>query len=74
MPPPIHYVRNGEVNIAFQVVGDAPIEILMIPGWISHLAMDSGAASAATSGVPILAAELALHSGKDRQPESGSRA
>jgi len=40
MPPPIHYVRNGDVNIAYQVVGDTPIEILMIPGWISHLAMD----------------------------------
>ncbi|MGH7374112.1 MAG: adenylate/guanylate cyclase domain-containing protein [Candidatus Rokuibacteriota bacterium] len=33
-------MRNGEVSIAYQVVGDAPIDILMIPGWISHLAMD----------------------------------
>jgi class 3 adenylate cyclase len=33
-------VRNGEVSIAYQVVGDASIDILMIPGWISHLAMD----------------------------------
>lgn len=40
MPPPIRYVRNGEVSIAYQIVGDAPIDILMIPGWISHLAMD----------------------------------
>ena len=40
MPPPVHYVRNGEVSIAYQVVGEAPIDILMIPGWISHLAMD----------------------------------
>lgn len=40
MPPSIRYVRNGEVNIAYQVVGDAPNDILMIPGWISHLAMD----------------------------------
>jgi class 3 adenylate cyclase len=28
------------VSIAYQVVGDAPVDILMIPGWISHLAMD----------------------------------
>ncbi len=40
MPPPIRYVRNGEVSIAYQVVGNAPTDILMIPGWISHLAMD----------------------------------
>jgi class 3 adenylate cyclase len=40
MPPPIRYVRNAEVSIAYQVVGDAPMDILMIPGWISHLAMD----------------------------------
>jgi len=40
MPPPIRYVRNGEVSIAYQIVGDARVDILMIPGWISHLAMD----------------------------------
>ncbi len=40
MPPPIRYVRNGEVSLAYQVVGDAPLDIVMIPGWISHLAMD----------------------------------
>lgn len=40
VPPPIHYVRNGDVSIAYQVVGSAPIDIVMIPGWISHLAMD----------------------------------
>jgi class 3 adenylate cyclase len=40
MPPPIRYVRNGDVSIAYQIVGDTPIDIVMIPGWISHLAMD----------------------------------
>ena len=40
MPPPITYVRNGEVNIAYQVVGDGPHDVLTIPGWVSHLALD----------------------------------
>lgn len=40
VPPPIQYVRTGEVSIAYQVVGDAPADLLMIPGWISHLALD----------------------------------
>jgi class 3 adenylate cyclase len=28
------------VSIAFQVVGDGPHDVLMIPGWVSHLGMD----------------------------------
>ena len=28
------------MNIAFQVVGDGPVDVLMIPGWVSHLALD----------------------------------
>jgi class 3 adenylate cyclase len=33
-------VRNGDVSIAYQVVGEGPHDLLMIPGWISHLALD----------------------------------
>ena len=40
MPPPVRYARNGELNIAYQVVGDGPADLLMIPGWFSHLALD----------------------------------
>lgn len=40
MPPPIRYARNGDVNIAFQIVGEGPHDILMIPGWVSHLELD----------------------------------
>src|SRR5205823_12742420 len=40
MPPPIRYVRSGDVAIAYQVVGEGPHDLLMIPGWISHLALD----------------------------------
>jgi hypothetical protein len=40
MPPPIRYVHSGDVAIAYQVVGEGPHDLLMIPGWISHLALD----------------------------------
>jgi class 3 adenylate cyclase len=40
MPPPVRYVRNEGVSIAYQVIGDGPHDLLMIPGWISHLALD----------------------------------
>lgn len=40
MPPPVRYARSGELNIAYQVVGDGPADVLMIPGWFSHLALD----------------------------------
>jgi pimeloyl-ACP methyl ester carboxylesterase/class 3 adenylate cyclase len=37
MPPQTHYAKSGEVNIAYQVVGDGPIDIVFVPGFISHL-------------------------------------
>jgi len=37
---PIAYVQTGGVNIAYQVVEGGPADLLMIPGWISHLALD----------------------------------
>jgi class 3 adenylate cyclase len=33
----VRYARSGAVNIAYQVVGDGPLDLLYIPGWISHL-------------------------------------
>lgn len=35
--PETHYVQNGEVNIAYQVVGDGPVDVVFVMGWISHL-------------------------------------
>ncbi len=31
------YARNGEVNIAYQVVGDGPIDLVVTWGWLSHI-------------------------------------
>jgi class 3 adenylate cyclase len=34
---PIRYARSGDVQIAYQVVGDGPIDVVMAPGTVSHL-------------------------------------
>ncbi|MDX2044442.1 MAG: alpha/beta fold hydrolase [Acidobacteriota bacterium] len=35
--PEVRYARSGEVNIAYQVIGDAPLDLVFVMGWISHL-------------------------------------
>jgi pimeloyl-ACP methyl ester carboxylesterase len=40
MIPPVQYARNGPVHIAYQVIGDGPVDLLMIPGWTSHLTVE----------------------------------
>ena len=32
------YARSGDVSIAYQVVGDGPIDLVLTFGWVSHLA------------------------------------
>ena len=36
-PPQTMYARSGDVNIAYQVVGDAPLDLVFVMGWVSHL-------------------------------------
>jgi pimeloyl-ACP methyl ester carboxylesterase/DNA-binding winged helix-turn-helix (wHTH) protein len=35
--PETHYVQSGDVNIAYQVVGEGDIDIVFVMGWVSHL-------------------------------------
>jgi class 3 adenylate cyclase/pimeloyl-ACP methyl ester carboxylesterase len=37
MAPVTQYARSGEASIAYQVVGDGPIDMLFLPGWISQI-------------------------------------
>src|SRR6476620_10338853 len=37
--PQTHYAKAEGGNVAFQVVGDGPIDLIMVPGWFSHLDM-----------------------------------
>jgi len=36
-PPRVRYAHSGHVNIAYQVVGSGPIDLVFVMGWVSHL-------------------------------------
>jgi class 3 adenylate cyclase len=40
MSLPIGYARSGDVNIAYQVTGDGPFDLVVVPGFFSHLEID----------------------------------
>jgi class 3 adenylate cyclase len=37
---PIRYTKSGDVNIAYQVTGDGPFDLVFVPGFFSHLEID----------------------------------
>jgi len=36
----VQYARSGDVNIAYQVVGDGPFDLVLVSGFVSHLEID----------------------------------
>jgi pimeloyl-ACP methyl ester carboxylesterase/DNA-binding winged helix-turn-helix (wHTH) protein len=36
-PPKVRYARSGDVNIAYEVLGDGPRDLVFVMGWVSHL-------------------------------------
>jgi pimeloyl-ACP methyl ester carboxylesterase/DNA-binding CsgD family transcriptional regulator len=32
-----HYARNGDISLAYQVIGDGPIDLVLVLGFVSHL-------------------------------------
>jgi pimeloyl-ACP methyl ester carboxylesterase/DNA-binding winged helix-turn-helix (wHTH) protein/class 3 adenylate cyclase len=37
VPGPVQYARSGDVNIAYQVCGSGPVDLVFVMGWVSHL-------------------------------------
>jgi pimeloyl-ACP methyl ester carboxylesterase/DNA-binding winged helix-turn-helix (wHTH) protein len=35
--PETRYARSGDVNIAYQILGNGPIDLIFVMGWVSHL-------------------------------------
>ncbi|MBV8727723.1 MAG: adenylate/guanylate cyclase domain-containing protein [Candidatus Eremiobacteraeota bacterium] len=35
--PVTRYAKSGDVNIAYQVVGDGPLDLVWVPGWVSNI-------------------------------------
>jgi pimeloyl-ACP methyl ester carboxylesterase len=39
MAPETQYARSGDLNIAYQVTGDGPLDLIYVPGWVSNIEM-----------------------------------
>ena len=37
MMPETRYAHSGDVNIAYQTIGHGPIDLVVVPGWISNI-------------------------------------
>src|SRR3954467_3705179 len=35
--PDTRFAQNGDVNIAYQVVGEGPMDLVLVPGFVSHI-------------------------------------
>jgi pimeloyl-ACP methyl ester carboxylesterase len=36
-PPRVRYAKRGGFNLAYQVVGEGPVDLVLAPGWATHL-------------------------------------
>ena len=41
--PQTRYATSGDVSIAYQVVGDGPIDLVLVRGSVTHLELRLGA-------------------------------
>src|SRR5207253_4571505 len=39
-PPETRYAKSGDVHIAYQVIGDGPLDLVSVPPMVSHLEYD----------------------------------
>ena len=37
--PRTRYAKSGNINIAYQVMGEGPLDLIVVPGWISNVDM-----------------------------------
>ena len=37
MQPTTRYAKSGEVHVAYQVFGDGPVDLVLAPGFVSHI-------------------------------------
>ena len=35
--PATHYVKSDDVHVAYQVLGEGPLDLLLVPGFVSHI-------------------------------------
>lgn len=37
MTPQVRYAKSGDVHVAYQVLGDGPCDLVLVPGWVSNI-------------------------------------
>src|SRR4029450_1357246 len=37
MAPETRYAMSGDINIAYQVIGNGPRDLILVPGWVSNI-------------------------------------
>lgn len=37
LPPKTRFARSADVHIAYQVVGEGPLDLVVVPGWVSNV-------------------------------------
>ncbi|MEM8891170.1 MAG: alpha/beta hydrolase, partial [Bacteroidota bacterium] len=37
MKPKTKYTKSGSINIAYQVFGSGPVDLVYVPGWVSNI-------------------------------------
>ena len=47
--PETRYAKSGEVNIAYQVTGEGPFDLVFVPGFVTHLEMEPSQPGFATA-------------------------
>ena len=35
--PTTRYAKSGDVHIAYQVLGEGPIDLVVVPGWVTNV-------------------------------------
>ena len=71
MAPPVKYAKSGDVHIAYQVIGDAPVDLVLAPGAVSHLDVMRAIELFGTEVAPIVEREVAAtepRNAKAREP------
>ncbi len=41
IPPKTQYARSGDLHIAYQIVGEGSLDLVYVPGWISHVELSA---------------------------------
>ncbi len=49
-PPETRYAKSGDIHIAYQVIGNGPLNLVFVPGFVSHIDTQRGGRAARSRG------------------------